>query len=194
MRVRFLSVVAVLAMAVNLSAQSSSPRDTVSTDVGGKKVSVDYGRPSLKGRKLDDLIAQLPPDRIWRAGDNQVTTLTTETDLLVGGKKVAAGKYSVYVHAPATGDWSLVINKDLGIPLSKLWAEAPAELANQPWPRLDGYDKIATQELVRAPMKAGKPASAVETFTISFAPAGNGATMTLAWGDRSWSLDLKPGK
>jgi hypothetical protein len=194
MRVRFVPVAAVLAMAANLNAQSSSPRDTVSTNVGGKKVSVDYGRPSLKGRKLDDLIAQLPPDRIWRAGDNQVTTLTTETDLLVGGKKLAAGKYSLYVHAPATGDWSLVVNKDQGIALSKLWAEAPAQLANEPWPRLDGYDKIATQEVARAPMKSGKPESPVETFTISLAPAGSGATMTLSWGDRSWSADLKPAK
>jgi|RhiMetdeSRZDD1v2_1073273.scaffolds.fasta_scaffold484237_1 hypothetical protein len=194
MRVRFAHVGAVLAVAALATAQSSSPRETVNTTVGGKKVSVDYGRPSLKSRKLDDLVAQLPADRIWRAGDNQVTTLTSETDLTIGGKKVAAGKYSLYVHAPATGDWSLVVNKDQGIALSKIWAQAPPDLANQPWPRLDGYDKIASQEVVRAPMKAGKPASAVETFTVSFAPSGTGAVMTLAWGDRTWALDLQPGK
>ena len=58
----------------------------------------------MKGRKLDDLLAQLPADRIWRAGDNQVTTLTAESDILVGGAKVPAGKYSLYVLAPASGD------------------------------------------------------------------------------------------
>ena len=48
---------------------------------------------------------QLPADRIWRAGENQVTTFTTEADVTIGGKTVPAGKYSVYVHAArrATG-------------------------------------------------------------------------------------------
>ena len=42
-------------------------------------------------------MAQLPADRVWRAGVDQVTTLTTEADLMVGGKRVPAGKYTLYV-------------------------------------------------------------------------------------------------
>ncbi len=78
---------------------------------------------------------------MWRAGENQVTTLTTEGDIMVGGKKVPAGKYSLYVHAPASGDWSLAINSDQGIPLGKICGEAPDNMKNEPWPRLDGYEK-----------------------------------------------------
>ena len=47
---------------------------------------------------------QLPPDRIWRAGSGPVTILSTGTDLNIGGKKVVAGSYSLYMYCPEKGD------------------------------------------------------------------------------------------
>jgi len=189
---RFLSLAAGLALATTAFAQDT-PRGNASTTVGGKKVTVDYGRPALKGRPMDELLKQLPEDRMWRAGDNQVTILTTESDLLIGGKKVPAGRYSLYVHAPATGDWSLALNTDQGIALGKIWDKAPANMKDQPWPHLEGYTKnVAKTEVVRAPMKPGTASPAAENFTVSFTPAGDGATMVLAWGTKSWSVDVKP--
>src|SRR5688572_32422807 len=98
---------AVLAAAAHAPAQT--PRETVTALLNGKKVAVEYGRPALGGRKMAELLGQLPADRVWRAGENQATTLTTDTDILVGGKRVPAGKYTLYVHAPATGDYSLIL-------------------------------------------------------------------------------------
>jgi len=193
---RFISLAAGLALATTAFAQET-PRGNASTTVGGKKVTVDYGRPALKGRAMDELLKQLPEDRMWRAGDNQVTILTTEGDVVIDGKKVPAGRYSLYVHAPATGDWSLALNSDQGIALSKIWKEAPANMKDQPWPHLEGggYSKnIAKTEVVRAPMKSGVTTPAAENFTVSFTPAGDGATMVLAWGGKSWSVDVKPAK
>jgi hypothetical protein len=46
------------------------PRGTAEATVGGKKVTVEYGRAELKGRTIDSLIAQLPADRVWRTGAN----------------------------------------------------------------------------------------------------------------------------
>ena len=195
MKVRFAALAAVLCLATTALAQAETPRGTASATVGGKKVTIDYGRPALKGRSIDELLKQLPEDRMWRAGENQVTTLTTEGDITIGGKSIPAGKYSVYVNAPATGDWSIAINSDLGIALGKLWDKAPDNMKNEPWPHLEGYQKnIATKEVARAPMKSGKSASAAELFTVDLKPAGTGATLTLAWGDRSWSLDVRSGK
>ena len=167
-----------------------APRGTVTASLNGKKVTIDYGRPALKGRNAADLLKQLPPDRIWRAGENEVTTLTTETDLLLGATKVPAGKYSLYVHAPEKGDWSLVLNSDPGIPLIKIWDKAPPELANKPWPRLDGYEKIKSTEVARVPMKSSAAAAPVESFTINL----TASTLSLAWGDKSWAVDVKPAK
>ena len=86
--------------------------DLARTTVNGKRVAIEYGRPKLSGRTLASLMMQLPPDRIWRAGAGPVTILTTETDLLIGGKKLRRS-YSLYMHCPEKGDYSLVINKDL---------------------------------------------------------------------------------
>ncbi len=194
MRTRFAVVAAALALSTAAFAQDAAPRESVSASVGGKKLSIEYGRPSLKGRTLDSMIAQLPEDRIWRAGVDQVTTLTSEGAFTLGGKKVPAGKYSVYVEAPAQGDWSLVLNADQGMPLIKLWDKAPANMANELWPHLEGYSNIAAKEAARAAMKAGTSTPPAELFTIKLAPAGAGATLAMSWGDKSWSLDLAAAK
>jgi hypothetical protein len=194
MHVRFAAVAA----AVGLSAAAfaaDTPRGAATATLRGKKVTIDYGRPALKGRSLDELLKQLPADRMWRAGENQVTTFTTETDILIGGKKVPAGKYTLYVHAPATGDWSLALNTDSGVPLGKIWDKAPAELKDAPWPHLEDYQKsVADKEVVRAAMKAGVAKPPAELFTIALTPAKDAAALTLAWGEKSWSIDVKPAK
>jgi hypothetical protein len=194
MKLRFAHAFTLLALGSVALAQEPAARGAASATLNGKKVTIDYGRPSLKGRSMDDLLKQLPADRIWRAGENQVTTLYTETDLMIGGKTVKAGKYSVYVHAPATGDWSLVLNSDLGIPLVKLWDKAPDNMKNEPWPHLEGYSNVATKEVARTPMTGGKSAASTEQFTISLAPKADAAALTLAWGDKTWSTDLKAAK
>ena len=192
--------VAVAAGAVMASAlvmaqgQQRLARGTATVEIGGKKVSIDYGRPQLKGRALADLMIQLPADRIWRAGENEVTTLTTEADLTIGGKTVAAGKYSLYVHAPEQGDWALVLNSDPGIPLGKIWVQAPPERASQLWPRTDGYDKIAASEVARATMTRAAGGAVEEAFKIRLSPQAGGARLEMAWGDQRWSLGLKAAK
>jgi hypothetical protein len=193
MKTRMAMVAAVLAIPA-LAAAQRAPRDNPSVAVGGKKVAVEYGRGSLKGRTVKDLLSQLPADRVWRAGVDQVTTLTTEGDILVGGKKVPAGKYSVYVYAPEGGDYALLLNSDPGVPLKTIFAGAPPAMADALWPRLDGYDKVKDKEVARATLKAGKTAAPVEQFQIGLAPAAGGATITLSWGDQSWSTDIKPAK
>jgi hypothetical protein len=193
MKTHFALVAAVLALPA-LAAAQQAPRENPSVSVGGKKVSIEYGRPSLKGRAIKDLLAQLPEDRVWRTGVDQVTTLTTEGDILVGGKKVPAGKYSVYVHAPEPGDWSLLLNSDPGVPLKTIFAGAPPAVADALWPRLDGYGKVKDKEVARAALRSGKAAAPTEQFQIALAPAGAGATVTLSWGDQTWSTDLKPAK
>ncbi|HEY1402631.1 MAG TPA: DUF2911 domain-containing protein, partial [Pyrinomonadaceae bacterium] len=76
-------------------AQKAAPaRADVATTVKGKKISINYGRPAMKGR---DLLAQAPVGTVWRVGMNQATEITTEADLLVGGKELKAGKYSLWV-------------------------------------------------------------------------------------------------
>jgi hypothetical protein len=182
------------AAAARAEAPPRAPRGKVTGTVGGQSVTIDYGRPALKGRTIDALLAQLPEDRMWRAGENQVTTFTTAAPLLVGGKRVPAGTYSMYVHVPASGPWALVLNTDKGVPLGTIFAAAPPELKDAPWPHIRDYQKsIAATEVVRAAMTQSAVSSPEDVFTIRLAPLGKGATVALAWGDQSWSLPLEPG-
>jgi hypothetical protein len=192
MKMRF-AVLAVAALALASTGLAQDSRGAAAATIGGEKVSIDYGQPELKGRDLSELMKQLPPDRIWRAGVNQVSTLTTGAELMIGGEKVPAGKYSVYVHAGETGGWSFILNKDLGVPLGEIWDGAPDNMKNEPWPHLGDYtEAIKDEEVVRAEMEPVKGAAPVEVFTISFAPKGDGADLTLAWGDLAWKVDVKP--
>ena len=203
MRVRLLPLAALLVAGGFASAQAppaatprprppAAARETVSATLNGKVVAIDYGRPALNGRKVDELIAQLPPDRVWRAGANEVTTLKADTDVLIGGKRVPAGKYSVYVYAPASGDWALILNTDPGVPLKTIFPAAPPERADHLWPILDGYAKIAGKEVVRVPMKQVAAKEPMDRFLISLEPAKDGVSaITLTWGDRAWTVDVK---
>jgi Protein of unknown function (DUF2911) len=171
--------------------QQRAPRETVTATLNGKKVTVDYGRPALAGRTLDQLMAKLGTDRVWRAGENQVTTLTTETGLMIGGKRVPAGKYSLYLHLPEGGDWHLLLNSNPGIPLKEIYAAAPPDVANELWPRLDGYDKVAATEVLRVPLKRTTAAEPMDRFLIGLAPAKGGASsISFTWGDQTWTTDI----
>jgi hypothetical protein len=184
-----------LASTIIFAQNPPSQRGSAKLALGGKEITIDYGRPALKGRSMDALLAKLPPDRIWRAGDNQVTTLTTEGNVMVGDKEVAAGKYSVYVHIPQEGDWSLVLNTDPGIELIKIYAKAPESVAHALWPRLDGYTKnIADKEVARIPMKKESLSAPVDLFTIALEPEGKAGVLKMSWGDSSYSVDIKPAK
>ena len=183
----------VLAASFATTALAQNPRGAAGASVAGKSVAVDYGRPALKGRSVNELLTKLPADRMWRAGENQVTTITFAGDVMLGGTKVPAGRYSVYVHAGEGNKWDLVLNKDQGIALGKIYAAAPENMKNEPWPHLSDYSgKIGAQEAARVPLKAAKAAAPADLFTISFAPSGAGSTMTLAWGDQAWTTDVMP--
>ena len=172
------------------------PRAKAEATVGGKKVSIDYGPAKLGGRPLADLMKTLPADGVWRAGRDQVTTITLEGPVLIGGKAVPAGKYSLYVPIAKDGSYSLAVNKHLGVALKTIFAQAPPALANEPWPILQDYDKnIGKDEVVRVPLTAGKaPATPADTFSYTLTAKGTGATLTLAWGDKVFSTEITPAK
>jgi hypothetical protein len=168
------------------------PRGKASID---KLASIDYGRPALKGRSIEAMFKMLPSDRVWRAGQNQVTIFTSDRDLLIEKKKISAGKYSVYVHISESGEWSLILNTDQGNDLVNIFPQAPAQVAHEKWPYYTNYtEKIAKQEVARVPMKSEKLAAPVDTFTIELLPNKDGGILKMSWGDRVASVDIVPAK
>lgn len=89
----------------------ASPRDSSVLVLRGKRIVVNYGRPSRRGRTI--MGAVVPYGEVWRTGANEATTFTTEADLVVGGVEVPKGAYSLYT-LPSPSVWKLIINKETG--------------------------------------------------------------------------------
>jgi hypothetical protein len=89
----------------------ASPRDSVSAKVGGATISINYGSPSVKGRKIFGGLE--PYGKLWRAGANQATTFTTDKDITIEGKKLPAGKYTFFAQ-PGESEWKIVFNSQVG--------------------------------------------------------------------------------
>lgn len=185
-----------LILTVATAAMAQMPaRGKASATVGGKAVSIDFGQAKLGARSLDEMMKGLPADGVWRAGRDQVTTITTEGPITIGGKAVPAGKYSLYVPVGKDGSYSLAVNKHLGVPLKSIFAGASAAMANEPWPVLQDYQTtIGKDEIVRVALVSGKNASPVDPFSITLTPKGTGATLTLAWGDKSFTTEIAAAK
>ncbi len=102
-------------LAVSVSAYSqwnipaASPRQSVEQQFSMSKISLDYGRPAVKGRKVFGEL--VPFGQVWRAGANSATKITFEQSIDFGGKVVPAGTYGAFV-IPQEKEWKIILNKD----------------------------------------------------------------------------------
>ena len=86
-----------------------SPNATVSQMVGVTKISIQYSRPGVKGRKIwGDLV---PYGEVWRTGANENTTITFSTPVKVEGHELPAGIYGLQT-LPTASDWTIIFSKD----------------------------------------------------------------------------------
>jgi hypothetical protein len=87
----------------------SSPKATVSQMVGMTDVSIDYSRPSAKGRTIfGDLV---PFGKLWRTGANANSIVTFSDDVVIDGKTLPKGKYALYT-IPKADNWDVIFYKD----------------------------------------------------------------------------------
>lgn len=74
----------------------ASPAAKASATIAGKRITIKYGAPSVRGRQIfgdGGLVSKERAYPVWRAGANAATTLTTGADLDVGGLSVPAGTW-----------------------------------------------------------------------------------------------------
>ncbi|AXT20065.1 DUF2911 domain-containing protein [Flavobacteriaceae bacterium AU392] len=87
--------------------KKASPEDTVVYNQEDLNLSVFYNRPSKKGRVIfGDLV---PYGKVWRTGANEATTFETNKDISINGKKLPAGKYSLFT-IPGKNSWEIIFN------------------------------------------------------------------------------------
>src|SRR5512147_841898 len=88
-----------------------SPRDSVFCSFDTNTVSVNYGRPSMRGRKI---MGELVPwNKVWRTGANQATHFRTNFPMIIGGVPVPKGLFTLWT-IPSQNGWKIIINKQTG--------------------------------------------------------------------------------
>ncbi len=101
--------VALSLTAQDYSVPAASPRKKIEQQFSISKVTLDYGRPAVKGRVVfGDLV---PYGKVWRAGANSSSKITFGQAVTFGGKDVAAGTYGLYI-VPQANEWKIILNKD----------------------------------------------------------------------------------
>src|SRR5688500_3852764 len=85
--------------------KSFSPEEEVSFKADDLNIQVFYNRPFKKGR---DIFGSLVPySKVWRTGANEATTFQTNKDLLIEGKTLRRGKYTLWT-IPGEGSWKII--------------------------------------------------------------------------------------
>lgn len=155
----FLLLLLGTALQAQIKTPAASPSATLSQVVGLSKVTIEYSRPSVKGRKIfGDLV---PYGKVWRTGANKITSIQFEKDMMLNGQKIAAGTYGLYSF-PGPKSWVLAFNSD-----SKQWG---------------AYEYDEKKDVLRLTVKSEKPAKPVEHFTIAFDKfTPTAADIVLSW-------------
>lgn len=161
-------VVALSALALTASGlfAQASPRKSATAAIGGKNVTIDYGSPAVKGRKV--MGGLVPYGEVWRLGANKATHLTTDGDLMIGSLAVPAGTYTLFA-VPDEMGWMLIVNKKTGqwgIPYKAEYKDT---------------------EVGRVAMKVSKTAALVEAMVIAL----EGNMLSVEWENTRATVALK---
>lgn len=164
----FLTMISFISMAQTDKSKRPSPPDSVKVSTqDGVNIEIHYSKPSLKGRQLGVDIA--PVGKVWRTGANEATTIAVDKNVLINGKQLPAGKYSLY-SIPGEQQTTLIFNK-----IWKQWGTK--------------YDQ--SQDALRVDASNTASSSNQEQFTITATPTG---TVTLSWGEHAIPFEVKASK
>jgi hypothetical protein len=144
-----------------------STRDTARAVIGGAEVSVDYGRPAVRGRQI--LGNVVPFGEVWRTGANNPTMFATSRDLQVGDRTLPAGNYTLLTVPSETG-------------AEVIFSRQPADVP--------GHDPA--YDLARIPAEVLEARTPVERLTITFEPGEGGvSSLVLAWHTFVWRVPVR---
>ena len=147
-----------------------SPASEVEQMVGLTEIEIEYSRPSMRGREVFGNL--VPFGKVWRTGADNSTKISFDTDVIITGKTIQSGTYSIF-SIPNKESWEIILYSDV-----ELWGV----------PRDWSDDKIVFSSMFD--VKKLKKSNTVETFTISFNDlTNNDVNMSISW--ENTSVDIK---
>lgn len=129
---------------------------------------VIYSRPQKRDR---DVFGKLVPyGQVWRTGANEATELTLYNDMKVADVLVEAGTYTLYT-IPEENEWTIILNNKV-----HTWG---------------AYEYTDKEDRVRIKVPVRKSPTTIESFSMAFTPAGDGANLLMGWDDRYVEVPFK---
>jgi hypothetical protein len=125
-----------------------------------------------------------PDAPVWRAGANVTTQLKTEVPLVINGKTVAPGTYTMFIDLKPN-NWTLIV--------SNLKAQTRYDPKNKAeiW---GAYDYTPDKDVVRAPMKTTTLPFSIDQLTWDFTDMTDaGGSMTIIWDKTAASVPFRVG-
>lgn len=152
-----------------------SPLGIARTTLGEAYVRIIYGRPYKRGRTnvfgTKESGAIVPYGERWRTGANEASDITVTRDVMVAGKKLAAGTYSLFM-TPTASAWKVHFNSRLGL-------DGLGTFANNTFTPVDlPPTDVLTVDVTAAQLPADKE---VDQLTFDFESMAGGADMVLRW-------------
>jgi Protein of unknown function (DUF2911) len=153
-----------------------SPVGIAKTHVGDTYVKVTYGRPYVRDRDIfgdpaDGNTYLVPFGELWRTGANEATELTTTGAILVAGKRLASGTYSVFT-VPGATTWTVRFNTQLGMDGTGRLDPVSGEFS-------ESYDEA--EDVLTVEVPSTTLSEDVDQFTIAFEPALDPTHLVLSW-------------
>ncbi|MCG1034906.1 DUF2911 domain-containing protein [Polaribacter sargassicola] len=148
-----------------------SPMDVASYPTSYKEankiVKVIYSRPQLKGRDLEKLA---PKDKVWRTGANEATEIYFYKDVTFGGKKVKAGRYTMF-SIPSDNEWTIILST-----AKNVWGS---------------YFYKEEEDVVRVNAEVSNSKDVIEAFSVVLEGESNKIEMFMGWGNTIVSLPIE---
>ncbi len=145
-----------------------SPPAKVTEKVGNTTVTIDYSRPSVKGRKI---FGEMEPyGKVWRTGANEATTFEVSNAVNIEGQPLPAGKYGLFT-IPGENEWTVIFNK----------------VPNQS----GAFNYDEKQDALRVKVKPKKTAKPTEMLTFNINKNGQ---VAMLWENTEVNFKVSPAK
>jgi hypothetical protein len=160
-----LATATVIVLMSSASMAHGNERGSVKVTINGARISIDYGRPALKGR---DMLKQIQPGNVWRIGADAPTTLESDKELNFGGTIIPKGKHILLARLVERGKWTLVFSSK-----SVFQYEPSAKLAE-------------------VPLTLEEASDSAELVTLQVTGKDGTGVIEIAWGKMRLSASFKP--
>jgi hypothetical protein len=139
-----------------------SPRDSMKATLGSARLTIDYSRPSVRGRQIWGSV--VPWDAVWRLGADMATHFTTDVDLTIGDTAVPAGRYTLWMLPSETAP-KLIVSRAVNV---------------------FGTNYDPSKDLARISLTRSRAPEPSERLTLSV----DGGALAIRWADVVWSVPV----